>query len=508
MSPLNLSQLQEITRGRLRVGARLTDAASLRIGSIATDSRYVLAGDTFWALRGARHDGAHFAGEAFARGAAGVVVQTAGLPLLDDRWLLEVDDTQEALTRLAAWRRSRFAGRVIAVTGSVAKSTTREMLNGILRQSSVGVASPRSFNNRIGLPLSMLELDETFDYGLFELGANRPGEIDQMAELCRPQMGIITAAGDAHFGSFGGYEAIARAKCELLARIAAGGLAVLNGDCQRLRRAAADWRGRKIWFGRRADADVVATHVEYRQGRLAFRVEGDRFEAPVWGRHHLLPALAALTAARALGATSREIADGLAQFEPLAHRSVVRRVGELTLIDDSYNASPSAMQAALELLRETEGSGRKIAVLGDMLELGDQSAPFHRLIGDLTVTRCSVDVLIACGRYAEAMTAAAVAAGMPADRALACSTPDQAWRSLRDLLQPDDVVLVKASRAMGLERLIIALETEWQASGERTWHSGGMPADEIPTRESWNRTFGTPSPVPSLREFGAAHPPG
>lgn len=507
MNDITLQTLQQVTRGRLRCGINPSLAAeSTPIGSIATDSRYVLASDVFWALPGNRHDGAQFSAEAFARGAAGVVTQSPAMSVPADRWILEVDDSLAALSRLAAWRRNQFAGQVVGITGSVAKSTTREMLNAILRQSRLGVASPRSFNNQIGLPLSMLEIDPRMDYALFELGTSGAGEIDRLAELCRPQIGIITAVGDAHYGAFGSYEAVGRAKCELLHRLLPGGLAVLNGDCVRLRRAAAAWNGRKIWFGRNPDSDVMATDVELSAGSLRFCVGSDRFEAPVWGRHQLLPALAAVATARALGVSASEIRDGLAAFEPLAHRSVVRRLGDLTVIDDSYNANPTAMQAALALLREMPAAGRKIAVLGDMLELGDASPAFHRLVGDLVVTQAGADSLIACGQYAAAVTAGAESAGMRPDRVHGCRTVEEVWKTLRKLVQPGDVVLIKASRAIGLERTIAALEAE-QRFATAAPTASASPAS-YPKHDFVNRTFGAPSLASSLRELGAARPPG
>ena len=507
MTELTLNTLEQVTRGRIRRGERLFDlSAPTVIGQIATDSRHVLPGDVFWALSGERHDGASFIAQAFARGAAGVVTQNSGIAVPADRWLLEVDDSLAALTRVASWKREQFNGQVVAITGSVGKSSTREMLNSILRQRLVGVASPRSFNNQLGLPLSMLELAERMDYALFELGASHGGEIAQLAELCQPQIGIITGIGDAHFGEFGGYEAIAAAKCELLARLAPGGLAILNADCDRLRRATAGWCGRKFTFGRSPDADVRATDVEYNDGRLSFCVAGEHYEVPAWGRHQLTVALAAIAGAKAFGISRQEIRDGLAAFEPLAHRSTVRQIGEFTVIDDCYNASPMAMQAALGLLRETTTHGRKIAVLGDMLELGDSASSFHRLLGDLVVTQSGADVLIACGEFSDEVAAAAQSAGMRADRVHCCTSVETAWQTLQSIVKAGDAVLVKASRAVGLEKLIAALEAEHEfAHAHTTNHES---TNRFPTPRGVTRTFGAPSLVPSLREPGTAHPPG
>lgn len=506
MSELTLATLAQITHGRVRLGERCCAAPSaIDIGQIATDSRHVLRGDLFWALPGERFDGARFVSDALARGAAGAVTEQRGTPVPGDRWILEVDDSLAALTRLASWRRDQFAGQVVAITGSVGKSTTREMLSAILRQQRLGTASPRSFNNQIGLPLSMLELEPRLDYAVFELGASQRGEIARLAELCRPHIGIITTIGDAHFGGFGGYEAIAAAKCELLTRLAPGGLAILNSDCERLRRAASAWCGRKLTFGRGPEADIRATRVEYSAGRLTFHVGADSFDVAAWGRHQLVAALAAVAGARALGIATRAIQAGFAAFEPLAHRSLVRRVGEITLIDDCYNASPTSVQAALALLRETPAVGRKIAVLGDMLELGAASSAFHRLIGDLVVTQAGADRLIACGAHAGEIAAAAESAGLRPECIRHCSAVEDAWHALRTLVEPGDAVLVKASRAVGLDRLVAAVEAE---AGFRATSSNPSAHAESTTSPDVTRTCGAPSLALSLREFSATHPPG
>lgn len=493
---LNLATLEEITRGHLRRGAPADQCPHDElVRHVASDSRHLLAGDVFWALRGARHDGARFVTEAFRRGAAGAVTQATDIFPPPGRWILEVDDTLAALWQLAAWKRRQFAGQVVAVTGSAGKSTTRKMLDAILRQTRQGIASPRNFNNHVGLPLSMLELGPDVDYALFELGASQPGEIGLLAGLCRPQVGIITSAGDAHLGTFGGYEAVALAKRELLDHLPPDGIAVLNGDCPRLRRVAADWKGRVVWFGRSPGVDVVPSDVAYTNGRLSFRIGADRYCVPVWGRHYLAAALAALTAARQLGATTEEIGAGLAEFAPLPQRSNVRRVGEITVIDDTYNASPAAVQAALALLRETTTGGRRIAVLGDMQELGSSAGSLHRLIGEMTVTTAGCDLLIGCGALAHHVAYGARSAGAREDCVHACRGIDEAQQTLLAVLEPGDVVLLKGSRAAGLERIVAALEEEARRVAPQV------------VQDTY-RTFGTPSHVPSLRELGTAHPPG
>ncbi len=423
---------------------------------IVTDSRQIEPGNIFWALRGPNHDGADFAAEAFRRGAAGAVVGKK-IDVPSDRWAVEVDDPLDALRQWAAWRRRHFGGTLIAVTGSVGKTTTRQMIHTVLRSRLKGTASPRNFNNHVGVPLSMAAIEPHHDYAVLELGANRPGEIAVLAELCVPKIGVITQIGDAHLGGFGSPDGIAQAKAELLAALPSHGLAIL-GDDPRLRTVAGRCTAEITWVGTCPGCDLEATDVTSEHGHLGFRVNGQKFCIPVWGRHHLTSALAAVAVGRTMGFDLSEIAEVLENFQGVPMRCEVHEIRDATIINDTYNASPTAMQAALELIRDFDAEGRRIVVVGEMAELGNQAAMLHWQLGKQVVSIAAAEVLIACGRFARHMTAGARAAGLPHARAIPCRTVDDALPYLGQAILPGDVVLVKGSRMMAMERLVEALE--------------------------------------------------
>ncbi len=452
---VTLRQLHEIVGGRLRLATLAPrHGENGRIGRVVVDSRQVQAGDVFWGLPGSTFNGGEFAGEALARGAQGVVVGNRYVQPAPRSWALEVDDALQALFKLAAWNRLRFGGRVVAVTGSVGKTTTRQMIRAVLERGYTGISSPKNYNNHVGVPLSMLAMDARHEFAVLELAASAGGEIGRLAELCQPQIGVITRIGDAHLGGFGSLDAVAAAKTELLAELPADGVAVLAGDDQRLRRAAVGCKSKIVWFGRSLENDLVGTNVESHDGRLMFDVDGTHMSVAVWGRHYLSSALAAVAVGRLFGMRDAEISRGLADFEPPPMRCQIMKVGGATIIDDSYNASPVAMRAALELLRDISAPGRRIVVCGDMRELGEAAAPLHRNLGDQVVTLCGADMLVACGEHGGDVVAGALAAGMPASRAVAVDGIESLFEHCQDLVRPGDVVLVKGSRALALERLV------------------------------------------------------
>lgn len=450
-----LRSLQKTIGGVLHGGS--PHDGSKILGRVVIDSRKVEPDDVFWGLVGAKHNGNEFAGEAFRRGAAGAVVGSP-IDVPADRWAIRVDDTLEALHRWAARARRKFTSTVIAVTGSVGKSTARQMIHTVLQTRLTGTASPQNYNNHIGLPLSMLAVEPWHDYAVLEMGASGPGEIARLAELSAPEIGVITQVGDAHLGGFGSRSGVAEAKAELLTALPADGDAVLCDD-PTLERLAERCPARVTWVGRRAECDVAASDVRWsHHGKLQFAVEGCQFSVPVWGRHHLSSTLAAIAVARLMGFELDEAARALAGFNPLPMRCEVLHSGGATIINDTYNASPMAMQAALELLRDFDTEGRRIVVCGDMAELGEESTVFHARLGSEVVTKCGADLLIACGRFAEDVVAGARAAGMPQSRSIRCGSPGETLPYLGEAIAPGDVVLVKGSRVMAMEQVVKAIE--------------------------------------------------
>ena len=471
-----VGQLCNAIEGRLTAGRHVAGAAKQPLDGVSIDTRTLAAGEVFWALRGTRRDGAAFVPEAFSRGAAGVVA-AAAVEVPDDRWAICVDDAQAALWRAAAWYRSRLCGTPIAVTGSVGKTTTRQMIHTVLGSRLRGVASPRNYNNHIGLPLSLLGVEPDHDYAVLELGASRRGEIAALAGLCAPRLGVITQLGEAHLAGFGSREAIAESKAELLAALPDDGHAVLADDPW-LRHAARRCPPPITWVGANSHCDLQATDVTTARGRLAFAIKGSgvfcpdgpegtakkrfptplcRFDIPVWGRHHLTSALCAIAAGRLLGLDFECMAAALRNYQPVAMRCEVREIRGATVVNDTYNACPTAMRAALELVADLDAPGRRIVVLGDMDELAEEAPRLHWELGRQAVAVGRAHLLIACGRFARFVVGGARAAGMTPARAIPCDTLEQTLPYLGQAILPGDTVLVKGSRSVGMERIVEAL---------------------------------------------------
>jgi UDP-N-acetylmuramoyl-tripeptide--D-alanyl-D-alanine ligase len=424
-------------------------------GVVTTDTRALTAGSLFVAIPGDRFDGNDFVGEAFAKGAAGALVSRLGASPLSQ---IEVRDSRRALGAMArAWRAS-FSIPVVAVTGSSGKTTVKELIAAILSVSRSVCVTQGNLNNDIGVPLTLMRLAPEHDAGVIELGANHAGEIDYLASLAQPTVGVITNAAAAHLEGFGSLRGVCVAKGELLDHLPRAGTAVLNADDQ----FRADWVARSrceftVTFGFAEGADCrVVGEPHYLATGSEFRMRlPDGEEADVWlpllGRQNVANALAAAAAAQAVGTSLDDIVSGLARAAPVRGRlrAVAGRNGA-TIIDDSYNANPGSVHAALDHLAAL--TGRRILVFGNMAELGPSAPELHKEIGEYARGRC--DLLFAIGDLA---SEAAAAFGADGRRV---ADIDAARAALDPLLASDVTVLVKGSRVMGLDRLVKTLEIE------------------------------------------------
>jgi UDP-N-acetylmuramoyl-tripeptide--D-alanyl-D-alanine ligase len=442
---------------------------------VAIDSRAVAPGQLFVAIRGPRHDGAQFLREVAAAGAAAALVR-ADAPLPPDLpkafAVVTVADTTAALGALAASHRARFRGPVVAITGSNGKTTTKEMCAAILARALPTLKTEGNLNNEFGLPLTLLRRRGEHRALVVELGMNHRGEIAKLARIARPTIAVLTNIGTAHIEHLGSREEIGREKGDLVAGLAPDGVAVLNLDDPRVMAQAPRAPGRVVRYGHDPAADVRAERVRFSaEGRWVFEIATPvgNVEARVPGLAETLviDALAATAAALEAGAKLEHVAPALADFRNVGGRMARHRLrGGVELIDDTYNANPQSMRAALETLSQLKGSGRGFAVLGDMGELGSEAEEAHRALGRWA-SELGVDFLCAMGDRAERVAEGAAQAGMPRDRMLVDPTKDaeKTGRAVAEKLQPRDWVIVKGSRSMRMEKVVEVLARELGMEG-------------------------------------------
>jgi UDP-N-acetylmuramoyl-tripeptide--D-alanyl-D-alanine ligase len=429
------------------IGARLPVAHDAPIRGWSVDSRTVRPGELFFALRGPRFDGHDFVGEALARGAVGAVVERrlegVGGPLL------VVADTQRALEAAAIWARDRFQGRVIGVTGSAGKTTTKDAIAELLATAMPVGKTEGNLNNHVGVPLSILRLPEQAGAAVLELAMNHAGEIRRLAALARPEIGVVTNVGHAHVGFFDSIDQVALAKRELIESLPPHGVAVLNADDARVAAFAEVHPGVVLTFGFSERADVRAEEAEFGPEGSRFRVAGVWFQCPLPGRHGVMNVLAALAVARVFGLPPEGLLEPVRKLEAGRMRGRRLMYRGVLILDDCYNSNPEALRAMLEALAATPAR-RRIAVLGEMLELGRWAEALHREAGR-RVVECGVDVLVGIRGAARFMVEEAVRAGLPPGAAFFFEDPAQAGRFLRGLLREGDAVLFKGSRGVRVE---------------------------------------------------------
>ncbi len=466
-------------------GVRL-DARTPEITGGAIDSRQVSAGSLFIALPGEHHDGHDFVGEAFQAGARYALVKRdlgSQFPVVDLRrkldpaelekqvsafqgaFCLRVKDPLKALQQVAKFWRSKLDVQVVGITGSVGKSTTKEVVAEVLSQRYRTLKNKGNLNNEIGLPLTMLSLTEAHERAVLEMGFYVPGEIELLCDLAKPRIGVVTIIGTVHASRAGSQEEIARGKAELVQALPEDGFAILNHDDPLVRNMADLTKAHVFFYGMEGVVDLWADNIEslgldgirfwmhYQQQRNR-PAEVLQLRVPLIGRHSVQTVLRAAAVGLVDGLTWQEIVGGLQSASNELRLIAVRTQNGALILDDTYNASPESMLAALNLLNDLVG--RKVAVLGDMLELGQYEQRGHEMVG----IRASevVDELVTVGERGKMIAQAAMDAGLPASNIIVLDHVEQAIQYLQPGLKPDDVVLVKGSNVMRMDRIVSALE--------------------------------------------------
>jgi UDP-N-acetylmuramoyl-tripeptide--D-alanyl-D-alanine ligase len=438
--------------------------------NVGIDSRTIRAGELFVAIEGEVHDGHNFIETVIAKSIAGLVVckhKKNQLPY--QAWqkkgivCLAVEDTTRALGDLAAFHRNRTGVSVVAITGSNGKTTTREMTAAVVSRRFSTISSSKNFNNEIGVPLTLFELNRTQQWAVVELGMNAPGEIDRLAEICRPDIGVITNIGPVHLEGVGSIDGVMHAKGELITRIKPDGMAILNADDQRVRSLAPKTGLDVLFFGTSEQARIRAKDVKKSVLGTAFTLAMPEaqisIDLKVPGVFMVSNALAAAAVGYQLGINAEKIKTGLESFQPVWGRmNILKTPKGIHIIDDTYNANPVSMEAALETLKEAKKGSRGVFVIGDMLELGDQAESMHYRIGAVAVGS-GIARLYATGAFADTVAAGARSENMAVEN-IFTGTKKEILEDLTHWLERGDWVLIKGSRGMKMEDIVQGLR-QW-----------------------------------------------
>ena len=437
------------------VNGRILQPCDAEITGVTTDSRHVEAGDLFIPLTGEKFDGHAYLDSALSVGAAACLTAREPETLLPGKGYIRVDDTLLALKALASWYRARFTLPVVQITGSAGKTTTKEMIASVVSQRFCTLKTQANYNNHIGTPQTLLGLLPEHEAAIIETGMNHFGEIRYLGEMVRPTVAVITNVGDAHIENLGGTrQGILQAKCEIFENLQAGGLAVLNGDDKLLSELALPFT--KILCGTGSNCDVRVENVQERgiEGiSCTVTTARERYDVsiPSPGAYMIYPASMAIAVGEHLGLSKEEILRGIAAYKPVGSRMrIIRMKGERIIIDDCYNANPQAMAEAIRILGQTP-CRRRVAVLGDMGELGELTAQAHRDMG-VCANQNGIDAVIAIGTKAKSITETAKG------EVYWFETREEAYETLRAQFVPGTVVLIKASHAMEFGKIVAELE--------------------------------------------------
>ncbi len=452
---LTIAEILQATQGKLIQGTPNTV-----ITQVSTDSRTLKKGDLFVALVGEKFDGHNFLEGAWQQGAIGAVVSkpVAELSQLAPPTIVQVDDTLIALGGIANCHRRKFDLPIIAITGSNGKTTTKDIITSVLAQRFSVFNSEKSYNNQIGIPLRLMQLSEADEIAVLEIGTSWPGEIERLSQITTPTVGVITNIGPAHLELLGSIEGVAKEKGALLTHVEH---AILNADDPMTPRLAVRVCGQITTFGWQNDADISADAIEidgFGKSSFTLKIGGDetnRVHLPCLGKHNIYNALAAAGVGIWAGLTPTEICTGLERFQPADMRMQPIVHNNLRIINDAYNSNPESLKSALAFLSDIEIAGKRIAILGDMLELGKHSHALHLKTGQAIPT--NINLLVTVGPHSRAIGEGAEGI---VESIISCDTPKQAAQELTQYAQPGDAVLIKGSRGIKLEQILEELMRE------------------------------------------------
>ncbi len=475
MNPLSIQSIKQVTGGKF-LTALPGNAPTVR--GVSIDSRNIEAGCVFVAIRGDRTDGHLFLSQAAAAGAVAAVVDCPPEVDLPNVVFIQVPDTRVALGKLASHvRRQMITCKVIAVAGSNGKTSTKHLIGSGLSCKLRGSISPKSFNNDIGVPMTIFPADPSQDYLVLEMGTNHPGEIIKLSTMAQPDIAVITNCSAEHLEGLGDMRGVRTENACMIDGLRPGGLLVVNGDDPELLSATDRWEGRRVTFGFSPSCDLFATDVELHDGTTngssshngregtSFRLNNrpTRVFVPMLGRHNAANALAAIAVARRLGLSEEDVIAHLAHSsKPEMRMAMSHQPSGITLLNDCYNANPGSMHAAVDTLTSLDCSGRRIAVLGDMLELGSAAENYHRRLGEEVARKGSqglIDHLVCVGPCGQWIAEAAVSSGMPTARVDHFSDSPSAGPYVSDIVNHGDIVLVKGSRSMRMEQVCEAISS-------------------------------------------------
>lgn len=449
------------------ISGRVTQGdLGVKATGISTDTRTLKNGDLFVALKGPKFDGHHYVRQAFDKGASAVLVSDPVDPerLWPDKMIIQVLDTLTALGDLSSLWRKKFPITLIGISGSNGKTTTKEMLAAILELEGPTLKNPGNLNNWIGLPLSLFSLNEDHRFAVMEMGMNHLGEIARLCRIARPEVGLLTNIGPAHLEGLGSLAAVAKAKGELFEALEPHHWAMINYDDFRIRDLSRSCRARKTTFGLDPEATVRADRLSLTPQGIRFRIlfqgEQEELSLPIQGEHNTSNALGAAAAALSLGLSLQKVREGLKGFKLPDHRLELKKgLKGIQLIDDSYNANPASLKAALSAFQSFRQGKRGGLVLGDMLELGPQALEAHQEMGKM-IGEMGVDYLLTLGPLSREMVTEAHKGLRPPKQALWAQSRQELVDQLHQIIQEGDIVLFKGSHGMNLEAVVRALEDQ------------------------------------------------